>query len=58
MKEEEVQYAIDRYHGKMTVYYNNKVVKTVILHKNMDYNEENQKLAEEIVKKWKDENTI
>ena len=43
-----VSYAIDRYNGKLTVFYKNKPLKTILLHKNMDYNDKNQKLAEKI----------
>lgn len=43
-----VSYAIDRMRGKMTIFYKNKPLKTILLHKNMDYNEKNQKLAEKI----------
>lgn len=43
-----VSYAIDRYHGKLTVFYENIPLKTVLLHKNMDYNEKNERLANKI----------
>lgn len=46
-----VSYAIDRYHGKLTVFYENIPLKTILLHKNMDYNEKNEKLANEIALK-------
>lgn len=42
----DVSYAIDRMRGKMTIFYKNKPLKTILLHKNMDYNDKNQKLAE------------
>ncbi len=52
MKEEtflkNVNYAIDRMRGKMTVFYKNKPLKTILLHKNMDYNDKNQELANKI----------
>lgn len=44
----DVSYAIDRMRGKMTVFYKNKPLKTILLHKNMDYNEKNERLAEKI----------
>lgn len=44
----DVSYAIDRYHGKLTVFYENIPLKTVLLHKNMDYNEKNERLANKI----------
>lgn len=44
----DVSYAIDRMRGKMTIFYKNKPLKTILLHKNMDYNDKNQKLAEKI----------
>ena len=47
----DVSYAIDRMHGKMTVFYKDKALKTILLHKNMDYNEKNEKLANEIALK-------
>lgn len=47
----DVSYAIDRMRGKMTVFYKNKPLKTILLHKNMDYNEKNEKLAKEIALK-------
>ena len=43
-----VNYAIDRMRGKMTVFYKNKPLKTILLHKNMDYNDKNQELANKI----------
>lgn len=46
-----INYAIDRYHGKMTVFYKEKPLKTIIIHKNMDYNDENQEVAEKIALK-------
>ena len=49
MKEEtflkNVSYAIDKMHGKMTVFYKDKALKTIIIHKNMTYNSENEELA-------------
>lgn len=52
MKEEiflkNVSYAIDRMHGKMTVFYKDKALKTIIIHKNMTYNPENEELANQI----------
>jgi len=52
MKEEtflkNVSYAIDRMHGKMTVFYKDKALKTFIIHKNMTYNPENEELAHQI----------
>lgn len=52
MKEEtflkNVSYAIDRMHGKMTVFYKNKALKTIIIHKNMTYNPENEEIAHKI----------
>lgn len=52
MKEEtflkNVSYAIDRMHGKMTVFYKDKALKTIIIHKNMSYNPENEELAHQI----------
>jgi len=47
----DVSYAIDRMRGKMTVFYKNKPLKTILLHKNVNYNEENEKLANEIALK-------
>lgn len=44
----DVSYAIDRMRGKMTVFYKNKPLKTILLHKNMDYNDKNQELANKI----------
>lgn len=46
-----ISYGIDRYHGKMTVFYKEKPLKTIIIHKNMDYNYENQEVAEKIALK-------
>lgn len=46
-----VSYAIDRYNGKLTVFYEKTPLKTILLHKNMDYNEENKKLSIEIALK-------
>lgn len=37
----DVSYAIDRMRGKMTIFYKNKPLKTILLHKNMDYNDKN-----------------
>jgi len=52
MKEEtflkNVNYAIDRMRGKMTVFYKNKPLKTILLHKNMSYNSQNEELAHQI----------
>ncbi len=52
MKEEtflkNVNYAIDRMRGKMTVFYKNKPLKTILLHKNMSYNTQNEELAHKI----------
>ena len=44
----DVSYAIDRMRGKMTVFYKNKPLKTILLHKNMSYNVENDELANQI----------
>ena len=44
----DVSYAIDRMHGKMTVFYKDKALKTIIIHKNMTYNPENEELANQI----------
>ena len=44
----DVSYAIDRMRGKMTVFYKNKPLKTILLHKNMDYNDKNQELANKV----------
>lgn len=44
----DVSYAIDRMHGKMTVFYKDKALKTIIIHKNMTYNTENEELANQI----------
>ena len=43
-----VSYAIDRMHGKMTIFYKDKPLKTIIIHKNMTYNPENEELAHQI----------
>jgi hypothetical protein len=43
-----VNYAIDKYNGKMTVFYKDKPLKTIIIHKNMNYNPENEELAYQI----------
>lgn len=43
-----ISYAIDRMHGKMTVFYKDKALKTIIIHKNMTYNPENEELAHQI----------
>lgn len=52
MKEEtflkNVSYAIDRMHGKMTVFYKDKALKTINIIKNMTYNTENEELANQI----------
>lgn len=44
----DVSYAIDRMRGKMTIFYKNKPLKTIIIHKNMTYNPENEELAHQI----------
>lgn len=44
----DVSYAIDRMRGKMTVFYKNKPLKTISIHKNLSYNPENEELAEQI----------
>lgn len=44
----DVSYAIDKMHGKMTVFYKDKALKTIIIHKNMTYNTENEELANQI----------
>mgnify|MGYP006943736757 CR=1 FL=1 len=44
----DVSYAIDRMRGKMTVFYKNKPLKTILLHKNMSYNSQNEELAHQI----------
>lgn len=44
----DVSYAIDRMHGKMTVFYKDKALKTILIHKNMSYNVENDELANQI----------
>ena len=43
-----VNYAIDRYNGKMTVFYKDKTLKTINIIKNMSYNVENDELANQI----------
>jgi len=43
-----VNYAIDRYNGKMTVFYKNKTLKTINIIKNMSYNTQNEELAHQI----------
>ena len=43
-----VSYAIDKMHGKMTVFYKDKALKTILIHKNMSYNPQNEKLAHQI----------
>ena len=43
-----VSYAIDKMHGKMTVFYKDKALKTIIIHKNMSYNPQNEELAHQI----------
>lgn len=43
-----VNYAIDRYNGKMTVFYKDKTLKTINIIKNMSYNIENDELANQI----------
>ena len=43
-----VSYAIDRMHGKMTVFYKDKPLKTILINKNMSYNPENEELAHRI----------
>ena len=43
-----VNYAIDRYNGKMTVFYKDKTLKTINIIKNMSYNIENDELAHQI----------
>lgn len=43
-----VSYAIDRMHGKMTVFYKDKPLKTILIKKNMSYNPENEELAHKI----------
>lgn len=52
MKEEtflkNVSYAIDRMHGKMTVFYKDKPLKTINIIKNMTYNIQNEELANQI----------
>ncbi len=52
MKEEtflkDVSYAIDRMHGKMTVFYKDKPLKTINIIKNMTYNIQNEELANQI----------
>ena len=44
----DVSYAIDRMRGKMTIFYKDKPLKTIIIHKNMTYNPENEELAHQI----------
>ncbi len=44
----DVSYAIDRMRGKMTVFYKDKPLKTISIHKNLSYNPENEELAEQI----------
>ena len=44
----DVSYAIDRMRGKMTVFYKNKPLKTISIHKNLSYNPENEELSEQI----------
>lgn len=44
----DVSYAIDRMRGKMTIFYKNKPLKTILLHKNMSYNTQNEELAHKI----------
>lgn len=52
MKEEtflkNVSYAIDKTNGKMTVFYKDKPLKTILINKNMSYNPENEELAHKI----------
>jgi hypothetical protein len=52
MKEEtflkNVSYAIDKMHGKMTVFYKDKPLKTILINKNMSYNTQNEELAHKI----------
>jgi len=43
-----VSYAVDKYNGKMTVYYKDQVLKTILINKNMSYNPENEELAHQI----------
>lgn len=43
-----VSYAIDRMHGKMTVFYKDKPLKTINIIKNMSYNTQNEELAHQI----------
>jgi len=43
-----VSYAIDRMHGKMTVFYKDKPLKTINIIKNMTYNIQNEELANQI----------
>lgn len=43
-----VSYAIDKMHNKMTVFYKDKALKTIIIHKNMSYNTQNEELAHKI----------
>lgn len=44
----DVSYAIDKMHGKMTVFYKDKALKTIIIHKNISYNPQNEELAHQI----------
>jgi hypothetical protein len=44
----DVSYAIDRMRGKMTVFYKDKALKTILIHKNMSYNTQNEELAHQI----------
>jgi len=44
----DVSYAIDRMHGKMTVFYKDKALKTINIIKNMTYNPQNEELAHQI----------
>lgn len=43
-----VSYAIDKMHGKMTVFYKDKALKTINIIKNMTYNTQNEELAHQI----------
>ena len=43
-----VSYAIDKMHVKMTVFYKDKALKTILIHKNMSYNPQNEELAHKI----------
>ena len=42
----DVSYAIDKMHRKMTVFYKDKPLKTISIHKNLSYNPENEELSE------------